>query len=135
MAALSDRLPTGESLHLSHAFRRVRSSDLKPGSFTRLKLAFSAVGHAFQPGHFIQVSVTSSLFPLYDRNLETAPAVEGRDYRLAHQEIAVGGQFPSRLSLPQAIDLVEGTPDPHVRAQLRADRRAGTYGLRPTGQS
>ena len=126
VAALSDRLPTGESLHLSHAFRRIDSSHLHHGAFTRLDLALGSVGHAFQPGHCVQLAITSSLFPLYDRNLEPAPVSDGHDYRLAHHEIASGGEFPSRLILPKTVSLVEGTPDPHVRWLFDAQRRTLT---------
>lgn len=123
VAALSDRLPTGQSLHLSHAFRRINSRDLEPRTFTRLELTLGAVGHAFQPGHCVQLAITSSLFPLYDRNLGTAQASGDHEYPLAHQEIASGGQFPSRLTLPAAVDLREGTPDPYVRSLLDDERR------------
>ena len=86
----------------SMAFRRIDAT-ATPDEFMPVELTLSAVGHAFQPGHRVQLSVTSSLFPLYDRNAMGA-----------RQEIASGGEFSSRLTLPVsrlAADALRKAPD------------------------
>ncbi len=57
--------------------------------------------NAFLPGHRIRLDVTSSDFPNYDRNHNTA-ADQNADAELvvADQTVRHGAAYPSRLILP-----------------------------------
>jgi putative CocE/NonD family hydrolase len=102
VAAVSDVFPTGGSLHLCHAIRR---QDIEegpgPGRFGCHELEFGDIAHEFQAGHRIRLLVTSSLFPLYARNLNTdEPFSTATAIRRAEQRVGHGVTEPSRLLLP-----------------------------------
>jgi predicted acyl esterase len=70
-------------------------------AFDRLPQRLRATSNAFLPGHRIRLDITSSCFPSYDRNHNTA-AHQNADSTLvpARQEIHRGGVAPTRLVLP-----------------------------------
>jgi len=74
---------------------------LKPGEVTKFTIRLSPTSNAFLPGHCIRVDITSSDFPNYDRNHNTA-ADPNRDTTLviAQQTIHHGPARPSRIILP-----------------------------------
>lgn len=57
--------------------------------------------YTFRAGHKIQVDVTSSNFPRWDRNLNTGLSMfESDETRVAHQTIKLGGSTLSSVHLP-----------------------------------
>jgi hypothetical protein len=61
--------------------------------------------HVFQPGHRLRVTVTSSDFPWYARSLNRfGPVRDQSDPHVAINSIHVGGQYPSRITLPVETD-------------------------------
>jgi hypothetical protein len=44
---------------------------MEPGKVYRVEISLKATGYHFRPGHRIRLHLTSSDFPLYDRNLNT----------------------------------------------------------------
>jgi uncharacterized protein len=52
-----------------HSF--AKPSLLEPGQVYRFEIDMGATAQVFQSGHALRVSVTSSDFPRYDRNLQT----------------------------------------------------------------
>ena len=74
---------------------------LKPGEVTRFTIRMSPTSNLFKAGHRIRLDVTSSDFPNYDRNHNTA-SDQNTDNELvtAQQTIYHGPQQASRLILP-----------------------------------
>ena len=60
-----------------------------------------ATSMAVQPGHCLQLAVTSSLYPAYDLNPNTgAPVGEDLPSQPANQTIYHSAEYPSHLLLP-----------------------------------
>ena len=74
---------------------------LKPGEVTKFTIRMNPTSNRFLPGHRLRLDITSSDFPNYDRNHNTADD-QNADPTLAtaHQLIYHGPQVPSRLILP-----------------------------------
>jgi putative CocE/NonD family hydrolase len=74
---------------------------LRPGEVTRFSIRLRPTAHRFLAGHRIRLDITSSDFPNYDRNHNTA-ADQNADAQLvtAWQGVHFGGQHLSQLSLP-----------------------------------
>ena len=78
-----------------------RPALLRPGEAEAITIPLTPVAHVFRPGHRIAVAVSSSNFPLFDRNHNT-----GRDYwsdaelRVADQTVFHDSERPSRIVLP-----------------------------------
>ena len=78
-----------------------RPALLRPGESEAITIPLTPVAHAFRPGHRIAVAISSSNFPLFDRNHNT-----GRDYwsdaelRVADQTVFHDSERPSRIVLP-----------------------------------
>jgi putative CocE/NonD family hydrolase len=74
---------------------------IKPGQVVKYAIRLSPTSNAFLPGHRIRLDVTSSDFPNYDRNHNTA-ADQNADAELvvAHQTVHYGATYPSKLILP-----------------------------------
>lgn len=72
-----------------------------PGEVVKYTIRLGATSNAFLPGHRIRLDITSSHFPAYDRNHNTA-ADQNADAVLvtADQTIHHGGDVGSRISLP-----------------------------------
>jgi putative CocE/NonD family hydrolase len=74
---------------------------LAPGEVIEYRLKLRPTSNEFQPGHRIRLDITSSDFPNYDRNHNTA-ADQNADAKLevAEQSIHHGGATASRIILP-----------------------------------
>jgi putative CocE/NonD family hydrolase len=105
---LIDVAPDGMARDVSMGMVRARYREsfdkpslLTPGEATRLVIRLNPTSNLFLPGHRIRLDVTSSDFPNYDRNHNTA-ADQNADATLqtAHQTVHHGGRFASRLILP-----------------------------------
>ena len=58
----------------------------------------------FAAGHRIRLDVTSSDFPNFDRNHNTGgDDLRSTELRVARQRIWFGGEYASRLELPQPL--------------------------------
>ena len=74
---------------------------LWPGQVEEISIPLNPVAHSFRPGHRLAVAISSSNFPLFDRNHNT-----GRDYwsdpdlRVAYQTVFHDAERPSRIVLP-----------------------------------
>jgi putative CocE/NonD family hydrolase len=111
-AALHDVGPTGTSMHLAEGRLRGRFREglekellLEPGRVYEFVFSTTAIGHVVQPGHAIRLTVTSSDFPTWDRNLNTgAPIVDGTAMRTATNRVLHEASSASYLLLPVAAD-------------------------------
>ena len=74
---LTDVAPGGQSTVVTTGGLRVRSRGalLTPGEVAELTVELGAVRHVLLPGHRLRLSLTSSWFPLVDRNLNTGGPV------------------------------------------------------------
>jgi putative CocE/NonD family hydrolase len=74
---------------------------LEPGEIVRYVIRMEATSNAFLPGHRIRLDVTSSDFPNYDRNHNTAAETNfDATLRPAEQAVHHGGAHTSRIILP-----------------------------------
>jgi len=74
---------------------------IKPGAVLRYTIRLGPTANAFLPGHRIRLDVTSSDFPNYDRNHNTAADQNAdRELAVARQMIHSGKRYPSRIILP-----------------------------------
>jgi uncharacterized protein len=74
---------------------------IEPGNVVKYEIRMDATSNAFLPGHRIRLDVTSSDFPNYDRNHNTAadPNVDAT-LTTAEQTVHHGGVHASRIILP-----------------------------------
>jgi putative CocE/NonD family hydrolase len=105
---LSDVDVNGASIVLATGQLRARRRDgidrdafLRPGEVYEFEIPLAAIAHAVAPGHRLRLSITSSCFPLFDRNLNTGASLGADDEPLVatnvvHHDVA----RPSRLVLP-----------------------------------
>ncbi len=108
MARLTDVYPDGKSITLCQGVIRARFRKsfakptlLRPGEVAEYTLDLWALGNVFKKGHRIQVMVTSSAFPAYDRNLNTGEDIAtGTRIVIAHQTIYHDNARASYLVLP-----------------------------------
>lgn len=108
-AKLVDVYPDGRAINISSGILRApfRSgfetwSELTPGQPYELTIELRPTANVFLPGHCIRVEISSSNFPRYDRNLNTAGAniAEKKDFKVAEQKVFHDRQRPSRILLP-----------------------------------
>lgn len=106
---LIDVAPDGLARDVSLGLVRARYREgldkpklLAPGEVVKYTIRMNATSNAFLPGHRIRLDVTSSDFPNYDRNHNTA-ANQNADATLAtaEQTIHHGGSQATRIILPQ----------------------------------
>ena len=103
-----DVLPGGTAYsYLSGVFRmRYRdgyyeSHYMTPGEIYPIEWKIAPISLVFKKGHRIRIEITSSDFPEYDRNLNTAePMGYGKETVVAHQTILHTPEYPSHLILP-----------------------------------
>jgi putative CocE/NonD family hydrolase len=107
-AKLVDVAPDGTNRDIASGMVRARYRDgldkprlLVPGEVVEYHIKLRPTSNEFQPGHRIRLDVTSSDFPNYDRNHNTAadPNLDTR-LEMAEQILHHGGQYRSRLVLP-----------------------------------
>jgi len=106
---LIDVSPDGLSRDVSSGMVRARYRDgfedpklIRPGEIVKYTIRMDPTSNAFLPGHRIRLDVTSSDFPNFDRNHNTA-ANQYADGVLvtAHQAIYHGGEYATRVILPR----------------------------------
>jgi uncharacterized protein len=107
---LVDVFPDGRAIFLTDGIIRARYRNslaepepLTPGETYELSLDLSVTSNVFLPGHRIRLEVSSSNFPRYDRNTNTAGIIaeESADQVVvAVNRVRHGHGYPSRLILP-----------------------------------
>ena len=105
---LIDVAPDGLARDVSMGLVRARYREgldkpklLVPGEVVKYRIRMTPTSNAFLPGHRIRLDVTSSDFPNYDRNHNTA-ADQNADATLktAEQAVHFGGAGATRILLP-----------------------------------
>lgn len=109
-ATVSDAYPGGRAVLITQGTLRTRFREslteptmLTPGEVHEVTLTLWETSNVFKARHRIRLHITSSDFPRFDRNLNTAKSVgEGTeaDIRVAEQVIYHDAERPSSLLLP-----------------------------------
>ena len=108
---LLDVFPDGHAERVQDGVARARFRQgfdrevlLTPGSVERYEIDMWFTSRVFAPGHRLRVSVSSALFPKYDRNLNTGGNNE-RDstFVVAHQRLLHDTEHPSQIVLPVIV--------------------------------
>ena len=110
VARLVDVYPDGRSINLTDGIVRARYRDfrtgaspslIEPGQAYAYEIDLWATSNVFKAGHRIGLQVTSSCFPRWDRNPNTAhPFGADAELRIARQEILHDQAHPSHVVLP-----------------------------------
>ncbi|MER8479289.1 CocE/NonD family hydrolase [Mesorhizobium sp. M1163] len=96
VARLCDVHPNGCSFNLCDGIVRVvQDAD----GLSRHEIDLWSTSNVFLPGHRLRVAVTSSSFPRWDRNLNTAQQDSSR-YEIARQRVFHRSDRPSYIELP-----------------------------------
>ncbi|WP_270887981.1 CocE/NonD family hydrolase [Pedococcus sp. 5OH_020] len=93
---LCDVHPDGGSFNVVDGISRVQTI---PGEATTVEVDLWSTSMLFKKGHRIRVQVTSSCFPRWDRNPNTADGLVNGELRPAAQTVHVGGRA-SFVTLP-----------------------------------
>jgi putative CocE/NonD family hydrolase len=77
---------------------------IEPGKAYEYDIELGNIANLFAEGHRIRVEISSSLYPKYDRNLNTGePLGKGSTYNTASQTVIHNEAMPSALLLPVMI--------------------------------
>jgi putative CocE/NonD family hydrolase len=107
-AKICDVFPDGRSFNLQGGVMRMRYRHslerptlMKPGEIYRIEIALKTIANTFLKGHRIQLQITSSDFPVHDRNLNTGLNCESTTgIHVADNVVYTGGIYDSQLILP-----------------------------------
>jgi putative CocE/NonD family hydrolase len=107
-AKLVDVGPDGFAQNLTEGIIRARYRDsqenaelLKPGQVYKFTIDLWSTSNVFLKGHALRLEISSSNFPRFDRNLNTAEQPElGQQFASATNVIYHDAQHPSALILP-----------------------------------
>ncbi len=108
-AKLVDVYPDGRAINLTEGILRARFHKsiyappelIEPGKVYEYKIDLQPTSNVFRKGHRVRLEISSSNFPLWDRNPNTGHK-QGYDdeLRIAHQTIFHTSEYPSRIVLP-----------------------------------
>ncbi|MEP6492315.1 MAG: CocE/NonD family hydrolase [bacterium] len=105
---LLDVFPDGHAERVQDGIMRARFRQgfdkeilLTPGSVERYDIDLWYTSRVFAPNHRLRVSISSALFPKYDRNLNTGRNNEhDSTFVVAHQRLVHDAEHPSHVILP-----------------------------------
>jgi len=109
VARLTDVYPDGRSINLTEGVIRARYREdvwgkpslIEPGRVYEYTIDLQVTSNLFKKGHRIRVDITSSCFPLWDRNPNTGhePGMDA-ELQIAHQTVLHDRAHPSHILLP-----------------------------------
>jgi hypothetical protein len=107
-AKLVDVWPNGKAYNLTEGIIRARYRDsyekqslIEPGKIYEYNVDLWATSNVFKAGHRIRVEISSSNFPLHDRNPNTGHSFgEDAELEIATQRIFHDQKRPSYIMLP-----------------------------------
>lgn len=109
VARLVDTYPDGRAINITEGIVRARYRNqdwsqpalIEPGAVLEYRIDLQCTSTVFKRGHCVRLEVTSSCFPLWDRNLNTGEDPnQGTRMEIAHQSILHDAAHPSHLRLP-----------------------------------
>jgi len=99
--SLQDVDADGKILNIQEGGKTVYSDDTATPRLQTADVSLWATGYQINAGHKIRVVVSSSLFPRYNRNLNSGePIFAAQHPRVAHQKVYFGKKYPSHIRLP-----------------------------------
>jgi putative CocE/NonD family hydrolase len=107
-AIMTDVQPNGLSLLIAQGIQRAayrywnhEAAPIEPGAVVTYTINLGNTSHVFRKGHRIRVQISSSNFPLYDRNMNTGNVI-GEDAIgvIAQQTIYHDSNYASYIELP-----------------------------------
>ncbi len=119
VGVLLDIHPDGRAYNLTEGIIRVRFREsqldppklMTPGTIYEIEIDLRATSNVFLVGHRIGLYITSSYFPLWDRNLNTGdPISTGTRVKVARNTIYHDKEHPSHIILPIVPDEPTRTP-------------------------
>ncbi|NOR14330.1 MAG: CocE/NonD family hydrolase, partial [Candidatus Aminicenantes bacterium] len=107
-AKLVDVYPDGTAYNIQQGIFRARYRDgftkkvwMEEGGVYKLQIDLDATSNVFKQGHRIRVQVSSSDFPLFERNLNTGGNnYDETEWEVAENTIHHSKKYPSHLLLP-----------------------------------
>ena len=107
-AKLDDVYPDGTSMLISYGIQRARYREsqarqalIKPGQTYKYTIQVWPTSNLFKAGHRIRVEISSSNFPMFDRNPNTGhPFGQDSELQIADQTIFHDKDRPSMITLP-----------------------------------
>lgn len=111
-AKLDDVYPDGTSMLIEYGIQRARYRDsgtnptlIKPGKIYEYKIKVWPTSNLFKAGHRIRLEISSSNFPMWDRNPNTGhPFAQDAAMQEADQTIYHDIHHPSHITLPIIFD-------------------------------
>jgi putative CocE/NonD family hydrolase len=107
-AKLVDVWPNGFAQNLADSIQRLPYRDslekpelIQPGTIYKVTIDLGATSNVFRAGHRLRIEISSSNFPHFDRNLNTAESPEqGSKFEKAENRIYHDAAHPSAIVLP-----------------------------------
>ena len=109
VARLVDVHPDGRAMNITEGIIRARFREsvhrppklLEPGAVYEFRIELQPTSNVFRKGHCLRLDITSSCFPLWDRNPNTGHA-QGMDaeLRVADQTVYHNAAHPSHILMP-----------------------------------
>jgi uncharacterized protein len=107
-AKLDDVYPDASSMLIAHGIQRARYREsqaketlLKPGQVYKYTIKVWPTSNLFKAGHQIRLEISSSNFPMFDRNPNTGhPFGQDAELKVADQTIFHDKDHPSMITLP-----------------------------------
>jgi len=103
-AKLTDVYPDGRSILMLEGIRRIRGLSNKP---VRIKIDLGYISLIFSKGHRIRIDISSSNYPMYEKNPNTEDAGRTGGGVVARNTIHHGSGTPSSITLPVIRSLKE----------------------------
>ena len=98
IVCLQDVFPNGNIINIQEGGETVR---FEKDSVQKAELSVWATGYQINPRHKLRAVITSSLFPRFNRNLNSGePIFSAKTIKQAHQKIYFGKEYPSCITLP-----------------------------------
>ncbi|MFC1534606.1 CocE/NonD family hydrolase [Thermodesulfobacteriota bacterium] len=107
-ARVVDVYPDGRAYNLVDGIKRARALKsvdqpelINPGEVYEYVISTGNTSNLFRKGHRIRIQISSSNFPMFDRNMNTGNPI-GEDTRgiIANQSIYHNSEYPSYIDLP-----------------------------------
>ena len=91
----------GKIINIQEGGETIYSDEFSDPRVQEIDISLWATGYQINSGHRIRVVISSSLFPRYNRNLNSGEAIStAHKPRKANQKIYIGNKYPSHINLP-----------------------------------
>ena len=101
VVCLQDIYPDSQILNIQEGAATIYSDASAEPRVQQIEISVWATGYQLQESHRLRVSISSSWFPRYNRNLNTGePIFSAQTIRVANQRLFFGSRYPSCVTLP-----------------------------------